>query len=65
MSCRNRSDKVALWYIGERMGDFIGDLVGHYKYCDDTGLAVWIELPPGYGGAFTRWQADGEDDDGC
>lgn len=66
VSCRRRSDHVDLWRVGRSLGDWDGELIGHYWISTHSGRAEFLELPHKVKGLYTRWnQADGETDDCC
>jgi hypothetical protein len=66
VSFLDRKDDVLLWRVGKFLGDWEGELAGHY-YLADTGRAEFMPLPDSVRGLYTKYsQADGEDqDDGC
>ncbi len=58
-----RKDDCDLYRVGSYLGDWSGELVGHYHVNEATGRAEFMELSPQVRGLYTRFdpQADGED----
>lgn len=58
----SRRDDCDLYRVGSHLGDWSGELVGHYWFSEESGRAEFLELAPQVRGLYTRFQADGDDD---